>query len=201
MRSTLSHYHPEVLPEDWVFRTNTHGRPGIANDIAQPVSFNLSHTKGLSVLAISSHPLTGVDVEHSKRQNSFEEQRLAHRFFSPSETASLLALPHPAHKERFYRLWTLKEAYIKACGKGLAIPLDHFYFDFLGSGGIRIAFSEELNDSPAEWQFWQYLTDDDFLIALACKAFPSRIHHINTYEVIPNQASHTRPLTPKDQSR
>ncbi len=187
VRTTLSHYHPDVAPAEWRFRTNAHGRPSIANPLTHPVSFNLSHTAGLSVLAVSQYPFTGVDVEYRLRRNTIEESRLAHRFFSPTETDALLALPESARKERFFRLWTLKEAYIKACGKGLAIPLSQFSFDFPPSGAIQIAFTDALDDHPAHWQFWQYTTEDDYMIAVACKAFPTTIQKVNGFQVTPTQ--------------
>ncbi|HWK55182.1 MAG TPA: 4'-phosphopantetheinyl transferase superfamily protein, partial [Hyphomicrobiales bacterium] len=69
----------------------------------------------------------GVDVEHALREVAAEA--LTARFFAPEELQALQSLPEADRNEYFFRLWTLKEAYVKALGLGLRIPLDSFVFD------------------------------------------------------------------------
>lgn len=92
-----------------------------------PWHFNLSHSDGLVVLAVALRPV-GVDVEYLARVGRTVE--LANRYFSSLEVAALQALPEASRRDRFFALWTLKEAYIKARGLGLAVPLASFSFDF-----------------------------------------------------------------------
>ncbi len=96
----------------------------------------------------------GVDVEDTERKS--ETVGVADRFFSPREVAALHALPEAAQRGRFFDYWTLKEAYIKARGMGLAIPLDQFSFLLDGAPPIRIAFDPRLGDDAATWQFERF---------------------------------------------
>ena len=93
----------------------------------------------------------GVDVEDIQRPG--ETVAIADRFFSPLETAELLRQPMHKQRDRFFDYWTLKEAYIKARGMGLAIPLDHFSYHLENPQAIRISFAPQLPDNPARWQF------------------------------------------------
>lgn len=116
--------------------------------------FNISHTDGLVALAIARAPI-GVDVEWLARPGRTVE--LAERYFAPAEVAALRALPEARRRDRFFDLWTLKEAYIKARGLGLAIPLDSFAFS-LEHDAVAIAIAPEANEAPgARWRF--HLTD------------------------------------------
>lgn len=79
----------------------------------------------------------------------------------------MLAVADHQKQERFYRLWTLKEAYIKARGLGLAIPLQKFSFSYADSGEIFVAFEKQLGDDPNAWQFWQKNLDQNYMLAVA----------------------------------
>jgi 4'-phosphopantetheinyl transferase len=151
VRSTLSLYAP-VAPAAWAFRANTYGRPEIALPGLSWLRFNLSNTYGLIACAVARDRDVGVDVEDTERTG--ETVEIAHHFFSPSEAAALRALPEGRQRPRFFDYWTLKEAYIKARGMGLAIPLDQFSF-LLDAPPIRVAFDPRLEDDPAAWQFEQ----------------------------------------------
>ena len=98
------------------------GKPTIAHpkDIA-PLSFNLSHTERLIVCLVALDREVGVDAEDTERAG--ETVEVADRFFSPTEVAALRALPAQSRRRRFFQYWTLKEAYIKARGMGLSLPL------------------------------------------------------------------------------
>jgi 4'-phosphopantetheinyl transferase len=151
VRSVLSAYAP-VLPRDWSFVRNKHGRPEIAGPSGAPrLRFNLSNTRGLVVCLVARDREVGVDVEDTWRHG--ETVAVADRFFSPSEAAALNRHPREHQRDRFFDYWTLKEAYIKARGMGLAIPLDHFSYHLDEPSGIRISFAPELDDDPSRWQF------------------------------------------------
>ncbi len=151
VRTTLSRY-VDVLPVDWVFRINDYGRPAIASP-ALPTSlrFNISHTRGLIVCLVAWDREIGVDVEDLQRTGRTVE--IAEDFFSPAEAAALHARPSSTQRRRFFELWTLKEAYIKARGMGLSIPLDQFSYDLdAPDGTIHLSFDPRLRDTPARWQ-------------------------------------------------
>lgn len=165
LRTVLSSCFPGVDPTDWEFSRNPWGRPAIVNAEAKGrVSFNIAHTEGLIVIALSGKGEVGVDVEKTSR--TARALALADRYFSAAEAAALRSLPAAQQHQRFLELWTLKEAYIKACGKGLAIPLRHFSF-VLDEAPLRIAFDEQRPDEPSRWQFWQLQVGRAHLVGLA----------------------------------
>jgi 4'-phosphopantetheinyl transferase len=151
VRTVLSRY-AEVDPAAWVFEANAYGRPAIARPTAAAgIRFNLSNTKGLITCVVAADRDVGIDVEDAER--AVRALDVADRFFSPLEVAALRALPEGAQGERFTAYWTLKEAYIKARGMGLAIPLDHFSFLLDEGPRVKIAFDPRLDDDPEAWQF------------------------------------------------
>ena len=91
----------------------------------------------------------GVDVEKIRRLEDLAQ--IAQRFFCPEEVRELLSLPPPQRKEVFFRCWSRKEAYIKATGDGLAIPLDSFRVTLMS--GDRVEFVHFANDGELakEW--------------------------------------------------
>ena len=168
IRTVLSLYENEIAPEKWQFTKNKYGKPSISNEVLKRAYyFNLSHTDKLVVLAVTLDQEIGVDVEYLLRPGKSVE--IAESFFSPSEVQELLALPLEKQKDRFFDLWTLKEAYIKACGMGLSIPLDHFSYSFPQQGEISISFENGRQDQPEYWQLWQIRPSDNHKVAMAIK--------------------------------
>ena len=158
----------EIAPEQWQFTKNYYGKPTISNaSLTIPLHFNISHTDKLVVLAVTVDQEIGVDVEYLLRSGKTLE--IASSFFSPSEVQQLLTLPPEKQKDRFFDLWTLKEAYIKACGMGLSISLDHFSYSFSPQGDISISFAPERNDQAEYWQFWQIHPNDIHRVSMAIK--------------------------------
>jgi 4'-phosphopantetheinyl transferase len=93
-------------------------------DAAGNVTFNLSHSGGTALFAFTRGREIGVDVEQLRRD--FDLEAIASRFFSTHEQSQLAALPADEKVEAFFRCWTRKEAYIKATGDGLSLPLSQF---------------------------------------------------------------------------
>ncbi len=104
------------------FVVGPHGKPSL--DGRPEVEFNLSHSGDLAIVAIAQGVRVGVDVELARP--IADRDAIVRRFFSPRERADFDALPEPIKPDAFYRIWTCKEAYIKAIGKGLSEPLDRF---------------------------------------------------------------------------
>jgi 4'-phosphopantetheinyl transferase len=166
VRATLSRYAP-VPPAAWTFRANAYGRPEIALPGLSWLRFNLSNTHGLIACAVARDRDVGVDVEDPERPG--ETVEIAHHFFSPIEVAALRALPEDRRRARFFAYWTLKEAYIKARGMGLAIPLDQFSFLLDEPPPIRVAFDPRLGDDAAAWQFEQIAISPRHAAAVAVR--------------------------------
>lgn len=166
VRTALSHVRP-AEPESWRFVRSEHGKP----ELTPPCSlrFNLSNHPSLVVCAVRESELSlGVDVEPLARGGEVLE--IAGTVFSEREFAELRALPPTAQPERAVSLWTLKEAYIKAHGMGLSLPLQEFSFRFTPER-IQISFSRALPDRPDRWAFATF-DRAGHRIALAAEIFP-----------------------------
>lgn len=167
VRGGLSRY-ADVDPRDWVFEAGPYGRPRIVGPAGVgPLDFNLSHTDGMIALAVGGDLVFGVDVEDTWRKGQTVE--IADRFFSPSEAAALRAQPPAGRRRRFFDYWTLKEAYIKARGMGLHLPLDRFSYRLDDGPGIGIEFAPGLDDDPAAWQFAQFSPTARHLVGVAVR--------------------------------
>ncbi len=182
VRTTLSRY-DGVEASNWRFRANRYGRPAIETP-ASSLRFNLSHTAGLVVCLVSRDREVGVDVE--PRSRSGEWLDLASRFFSPREAAGLREVEVSERPRRFLEYWTLKEAYIKARGMGLAIPLADFSFDLPAPrpDAVRIRFAPSLDDDPARWQFGVRELGGHHLVATAVEADAAAPVRITPHEAV-----------------
>jgi phosphopantetheinyl transferase len=115
-RRVLSHYRPDVSPADWRFLANAWGKPAVAGLAAAP-SFNLSHSGDAIAIAVAGTDI-GVDIERVRPLR--HPQEVARHVFHPQELAWLAA--QPESMRAFFRLWTLKEALLKAAGTGFSHP-------------------------------------------------------------------------------
>lgn len=151
VRTVLSRYAP-VDPAHWLFDAGSHGKPFISGpSIDIPLCFNLSNTNGLVACIVALNRELGIDVE--ERARAARALDVADRFFAPQEVRALNALPQTERPLRFSAYWTLKEAYIKARGLGLAIPLDQFAFRLEPGRTPAIEIDARLNDDANRWQF------------------------------------------------
>jgi 4'-phosphopantetheinyl transferase len=104
---------------------NDYGKPALDDDQGgQWLRFNVSHSGELALYALTRAREVGVDLETIRPD--FAGEDIAKRFFAPAEVAALRGVPAEQRCQAFFACWTRKEAYIKARGKGLAIPLDTF---------------------------------------------------------------------------
>ena len=147
-RTALS-WHAGEAPEAWRFPTNEHGKPGIEPECG--LRFNLSNSEAITVCLIARGREVGVDVEPRRRAAQIAE--VARKAFSAQEREQLEALEGEARMERALTLWTLKEAYIKARGMGMALPLEKISFLFGGAAGIELAAGPEVDEAPQRWRF------------------------------------------------
>jgi 4'-phosphopantetheinyl transferase len=155
-----------VDPAACRFEADRYGRPSLTEPAGASVAFNISHTAGLVACAIARHGEIGVDVENAERPVHAD---LPRRFFSPAEAEALEALPVHERQARFYEYWTLKEAYIKARGMGLSLPLDGFSMRLDGPGPPRVHFLPSLPDDAASWQFARFRPTPQHCLAVALR--------------------------------
>jgi 4'-phosphopantetheinyl transferase len=153
VRIALSRYHP-VAPEAWRFELNSYGKPAVYPDCG--LRFNLSNSAELVVCLIARGAEVGVDAEPYERAGKIAD--LGPEVFSPLELAQLEALRGRERWDRALSLWTLKEAYIKARGMGLTVPLNKLSFLFGGADGIRLQLDPYLCAEPGR-NWWCSLVD------------------------------------------
>jgi 4'-phosphopantetheinyl transferase len=165
-RTVLAACLPGVEPAALTFAKGPKGRPSLAPPFdSSGIDFNLAHTAGMVVLAVSVGTGLGVDIESAGKPGPLAAAR---RYFSRQEVAALDALPDEDQPRRFLRLWTLKEAYLKAIGTGIAGGLGSMTFHL--DGGF--AFERAADPEASRWQFRQYVVSPDYLVALACPPTP-----------------------------
>jgi 4'-phosphopantetheinyl transferase len=130
-RSTLKRVlgiYLDLKPAEVGFRYSSHGKPEL--DLpGRQLHFNLSHSHDLAVIAVSGDIEVGIDVE---RRTDLGYLDLASRFFAPCELQDLQK--SPCLPDRFFHIWTRKEACLKAIGTGLSTPLNAF--DVLGDAAL-----------------------------------------------------------------
>jgi 4'-phosphopantetheinyl transferase len=169
LRALLARY-ADVESAAWVFAASPHGRPEIAAPAAWAgrLRFNLSHTRGLVACGVTFERDLGVDVERADR--AAHVSGVARRFFAPTEADFVLTAPDPERQRRFFETWTLKEAYIKARGLGLSLPLQSFAFR-LDPAGPRLERAPA-DDDPAGWCFDLQHRESGHVLAVAARSLP-----------------------------
>jgi len=163
--------HGGIPPRAWRFRRGPHGKPEVAApEEGEALRFSLSHTRGL-VACLVGRVDVGVDAEPVGRRVA--AMSLARRFFTSTEIRDLEDFPRPYRRQRFLQLWTLKEAYLKARGVGLAGGLDALSIFILG--GEPVAPRME-SDDPRRWQLGLPDLSDEHVVAYAIRGERIRLH-------------------------
>ncbi|KAK4833880.1 hypothetical protein QYF36_012792 [Acer negundo] len=177
VRTTIARYQTncQVNPRSLKFRKNIYGKPEVDwqnDDNPCPLSlhFNISHTSSLVACGVTVDVPIGIDVEEKHRRIKNDILAFARRYFSPKEVKLLTAIIDPEiRRQEFIKLWTLKEAYVKALGKGFsAAPFKTFtirsrlattgtchLFDTLSSEASEIVVesSDDPENLTSNWQF------------------------------------------------
>jgi 4'-phosphopantetheinyl transferase len=152
-----------VAPADWRWREGPRGRPEIASPETS-VRFNLAHSAGLVVCALANGRDAGVDVEYLRRRPV--DPLVVPRYCAPDEVRDIQAHgPHGWH-DRFLLYWTLKEAYLKARGLGISVPLSDISFAIDGTAP-RISFLRSLSGTDDRWTFHVARPTTEHVVAVA----------------------------------
>ncbi len=155
-------------PTQLRFTYNQYGKPFLLPETnPEKLQFNLSHSDGLALFAFTRQREIGVDLERIQRQFEFEE--IAGRFFSPGEAALLHSLPDSMKPEAFFNCWTRKEAYIKAHGEGLSLPLASFDVTLKPGKPARLIRTRDSPPEATQWRLQALWPGDGFAGALAVK--------------------------------
>jgi 4'-phosphopantetheinyl transferase len=157
------------------FAYGPHGKPSLAGAAgALGLRFNLSHSADRALLAITRGPDLGIDLEQVRALTDFEQ--LARRFFAPREVAALAEVPLSERERAFFTCWTRKEAYLKACGDGLARPLEGFAVALRPGEAARILDVAGDPDEAARWSLRAFDPWPGFVACVAVRGHGVQLH-------------------------
>jgi 4'-phosphopantetheinyl transferase len=142
-----------IEPAALRFSYSDHGKPSLSTAHRTMLRFNISHSNELALFAITEMRELGVDLEWIR--HDVADDRIAERFFSAEEVGVLRALPKEIQSEAFFNCWTRKEAYIKAIGEGLSMPLSRFVVS-LAPGEPAALLSANGSNKDTEVSRWSF---------------------------------------------
>jgi len=166
-RTVLAGYAEGIDPAALRFVTGEFGKPALAPEYESlGLHFNVTHTDGLVAIAVGRHRDIGLDAENINERTT--ALRLARRYFTAEESRNLEALPLARQPLRFYSLWTLKESWMKATGRGVGAGLDNASFSLDDDHQVQgLSFAAY---DASDWRFWQYTPSKEHVMALAVRA-------------------------------
>jgi len=163
LRTLLGHY-LNRRPEDIRFSYSDYGKPFI-DDTAETLRFNLSHSQELVLYAFTHQRQIGIDIEYIRSVSS--RNQIAEQFFSHNENQALSALPVAQQTIGFFNCWTRKEAYIKAHGEGLSLPLHQFDVTLAPGEPAALIETRVALDHADRWALEAIRPGTDYFAALA----------------------------------
>jgi 4'-phosphopantetheinyl transferase len=163
LRALLASY-LRIPPEEASFVYGPKGKPALAGATC-PLDFNVSNSGDLAAYAFTLGCEIGVDVEHRRRL--LEIEGIARRFFAPEEVTELMALSEGERPEGFFNCWTRKEAYIKAVGDGLSVPLDSFQVTLEPGVPARMVALDGSAAAAERWTLHAFTPEPDYAGAIA----------------------------------
>lgn len=178
LRSIVTFYRPNTAWHDSKFTENSFGKPALMHG---GMHFNLSHSADKIVIGFSAKQSIGVDIEQIQERKNLS--KIAEKYFHFREWEENISEKGTNKEHLFYKLWTLKEAFIKAKGTGLKTPLHQFYFDLSQQGmPLLVQHSTEL-DSSSNWMFQHKYLQPNYSLAVALED----IDNNNALKVIARQ--------------
>ena len=138
-----------VVPQDIRFAYSVEGKPQLSSEFSQDLSFNVSHSENLAVFSFTNYRKIGVDVEVFRYD--VDTEGIPRRFFSEFEQRALAGLTGQQKIEGFFNCWTRKEAYVKANGQGLSLPLRDFDVSLVPGEPARLLATRPDAKLAAQW--------------------------------------------------
>jgi 4'-phosphopantetheinyl transferase len=165
LRMILSRY-LHIEPEALRFCYSRYGKPALmeASGI-DALRFNVSHANELALYGVTLNRQIGLDIEYMRE--GFASEQIAERFFSPIEVAMLRELPAHMQTEGFFNCWTRKEAYIKARGEGLSLPLDGFDVSLAPGEPARLLSVRDNTQEALRWSLRELTPGPGYVAAVA----------------------------------
>jgi len=163
-----------AAPRDIRFEYSAHGKPSPAPDFEdQRVGFNVAHSGEWVVLAFTFGRRIGIDIE--KIRHDFDTGQIAERFFSVAERECLRQLPMEQRCDAFFRCWTRKEAFVKATGDGLSLPLSQFDVAFAPGEPAGLMATRPIAAEARHWFMEDLSIHADYAGALVAELRPAEL--------------------------
>ena len=167
LRAILSRY-LGVEPARLRFCYGDHGKPNLVKETGgDDLRFNVSHSHALALFAVTQNREVGIDVEWVRAD--IETDKIAGRFFSTLEVEALRGLPPPAQQVAFFNCWTRKEAYIKARGEGLSMPLDKFDVSLAPGEPVALLCTRGEPLEAGRWSLRELFPGSGYVAAVAAQ--------------------------------
>jgi 4'-phosphopantetheinyl transferase len=163
LRIILSHY-LSIPPGDVRFAYGERGKPFLASPPLD-LRFNASHSGDIAIYSVAPRLDLGIDIEKIRMVQDIEQ--IASHHFCAEEVIDLVSLPISERHAAFFRCWTMKEAYIKATGDGLAVPLNCFRVAFDRGDQIGLIHIGGDRDAARSWTLHEIIPTDGYVGALA----------------------------------
>jgi len=175
LRAILGQY-VDIAPNRLQFRYGPHGKPALTEDCGGAIfQFNLSHSEGLALIAVTCQRAIGIDLEIIRPFDHLE--RMSNRLFSCHERVALRSLPASLKLEGFFKCWTCKEAYVKACGDGLTRPLHQFDVLVIPGQPAQLLSVHNNAQEACRWTVMALRPAHGYAAALAVKGHGWRLKH------------------------
>lgn len=168
LRRLLARY-VGTSPADVIFEYGPNGKPSLPGC---KVEFNISHTDGIVILAFAQDCALGIDIECIRPVDHM--MQIAGRFFCPAEAKELAALPEEQRERAFFLCWTRKEAYVKAIGNGLSMPLSEFHVTLKEDEPARFVRIGKVSDA-SEWVLHNLDVSPAYAAAIAYLGAPKHV--------------------------
>jgi 4'-phosphopantetheinyl transferase len=164
LRTILAGY-AAANPNDLVFLYSEKGKPSLSpGPSGTQVEFNVSHSGMVALLVFAQRRALGIDVEQVRE--NFDYEAIARRFFSEEEQGQLAALTLSERYGGFFRCWTRKEAYVKAQGAGLSLPLHQFDVSLEPGDANALLSTRPDKTEAANWSLQEVPAGDGYVAAL-----------------------------------
>jgi len=191
LRGLVASYLRIARPQEISFIYGLKGKPAL-DHAPCPLCFNVSNSGDLAAYAFTLDCEIGVDVEYRKRLAEIEG--IARRFFAPDEVTELMGLPEEERPEGFFNCWTRKEAYIKAVGDGLSLPLDSFEVTLKPGAPARMIALDGSAAAAERWTLHAFIPAPDYAGAIAYQDAerPLKVRSLVTVDELLDQPSRAR---------
>jgi 4'-phosphopantetheinyl transferase len=164
LRKIISSY-LSLAPDEAQFVYNKYGKPSVlTNQDRNALRFNLSHSNGMALYAVTRGRRIGIDIEYMRED--FATLEVAERYFSKDEFEALERVPINQRTEAFFNCWSRKEAYIKAIGMGVSYPLDGFTVSLAPEAAPALLRVDADATEAARWKMYKLDAAEGYAAAL-----------------------------------